>query len=371
MRKRFCLALLAVFLAYLPERVLAQDEYPVIVSAPQVSVSVFTNWQLIKLTYTIGYLDGYQPNFEEARPENMSFGLEIDQEKGSQLLRLNKRRYKNENYEDLVYYVRHIGEKKGEITIPEQIFRYIKEEPGQSAEGQLVHEAKAPATVLRYDSVLTKEANDIMDVIDFGSFQKQEKIWRVAYLGLVVLSGLVIFFIFYRPAVARKMTVRPKNTSGKVLESNPEKLSALLLPKQALQKFIQDFQSRQTLVVSLPAISTEIRPTLDQEERARLANGLKELLGIYIPTILDSDTPEEISLKIKDVPDDHRYKNPLVALGKQLVYLDGLFYGQKAVQNLSADLRDALLACRDLARADAWWPKVKVWVKNIGQRRRR
>ena len=365
MKKIFSLALLAIFLACLPLNLLAQDEYPVIVSFPQLSVSVFTNWQLVKLTYTVGYLDGYRVNFEEARPENMMFGLEIDQEKGSKLIRLNKRKYKKENYEDLVYYVRHIGEKKGEVTIPEQTFRYIKEEPGRSSEGQLVHEAKAPAAVLRYDSTLTKNADDIMDVVDFGSFQKQEKIWKGLAMGAVALSMLSVFLIFYWPAVIIRIRKKSKVLIEESKEQAKQADTSILTPQEAVKEFKKDLQIRQNSFRNLANISTDICIVLDREERVRLANDLKGLLQVYWPAILASDTPHEIELKVENISTADRNKKSLVNLAKQLVYLDNLLYGQKALQDLSADLRDALLVCRDLERADSWWELLKFRARNF------
>src|SRR3989338_7436682 len=88
----------------------ARVENPVIVDQPLVLITVFTNWQEIQLTYTIRWLDGYEPLFDEAKPENMSFGeFELDPIRGHKLERRNRRKYKKENYEDLVYYLRYIN----------------------------------------------------------------------------------------------------------------------------------------------------------------------------------------------------------------------------------------------------------------------
>ncbi len=361
MRKIFSLALLSVFLAYLPFNLFGQDELPVIVNLPQVSVTVFTNYQLIKLTYTIGYLDGYQPRFEEAEPANMSFGLAIDQEKGSRLIRLNKRRYKNENYEDLVYYLRHIGEKKEEITIPEQTFRYIKEEPGRPLEGQVVHEVKAPETIVRYDSVLTEKADDIIDVIDFGSFQREEKIWKGLSVSLMFFGVLAAALVWYWPAIKRRSSWPIQKTAEQ--SAGAAIIKEQLTSQEMLQQFIYQLQERKTIWEKLAFVSPEIRQVVDHEERARLANGLKKLLQAYDPAILDSDTPAEIELKTTAIiPYDDDRQNSLIALASQLVYHDAVLFGKKPAQkrDLTADLRDVLLACDDLRRADSWW-QWKIW----------
>src|SRR3989338_772061 len=107
MRKRqIFMLLIAIWLAIIIPA-MGQEEMPVIVDPPRVSMTVFTNWQEIKLTYTIRWLDGYELLYEMSEPENMSFGeFELDPIKGHELERQNRRRYKKENYEDLVYYLR-------------------------------------------------------------------------------------------------------------------------------------------------------------------------------------------------------------------------------------------------------------------------
>ena len=367
MRKVFSLALLSVFLACLPNNLSAQDEFPVVVISAQSEVTVFTNYQMIRLTYTVGYLDGYLVRFEEAEPANMSFGLAIDQEKGARLIRLNKRRYKNENYEDLVYYLRHIGEKKGEITIPEQVFRYIKEEPGRLLEGQIVREIKSPEMVIRYGSVLTEKADDIMDVIDFGSFQKQEKIWKGLSIGWMVLTVLGIALIWYWPVLKQKTDVRTLRTA----EESADTLitERQLVPEEVLGQFIDQLQEKKLVLGGLISIDSDLGAVIDHEERAKLANGLKNLLRTYDLAILDSDTPAEIELKIMGIAPYEKRQKSLATLASQLVYHDGVLFGKKPAQNLSADLRDTLLACQDLQRADSWWQwemwrerlKFKLW----------
>lgn len=363
MRRNILLILLS--LAGLPALLTAQDEYPVIVSPPQTTVTVFTNWQSIKITYTIAYLDGYEPRFEEFRPEAMSFGLELDPEKGLALVRLNKRRYKNENYEDLVYYLRHIGEKKGEMIIPEQIFRYVRKEPGQSLEGLVVQETKSPAGVIRYDSVLTKNADDIMDTVDFGSFKRQQQLWFGASAATLLLAGLMLVLVFRRPVVSKKVLLKMHDKSLAVTQEALKE--ERLLPQEALKQFIASLKERQELVIKMTKIAgKEPGGLVKRQEIVTLANAIRRLLSAYLVEILDSDTPAEIYLNATLTTDlDDQTKQSLVTLADKLTRLDKVLYGQIEGKPLLAELGDCLKVGRDLELANSFWRRWLARCKNV------
>lgn len=365
--RKFLLWLL-IFLLWPKFSVLgAQDEYPVIVSPPRSSVTVFTNYELIELTYTIGYLDGYRPLFEEAGPEKMSFGFEIDSIQGSQLVRRQKRKYKNENYEDLVYYLRHIGEKKGEILIPEQIFRYVKETPGQTLVNKEVYEVKAPALTLRYDSVLTKNADDIIDLVDFGNFKEAEYGWKAAMVVLDVLGGAAIFLLFYRP-VKNRISVSPlKNKKGSRKLSGTTESAERLTPKEALASFLG-----KTQIIFTAYASYQSKTMIGRQARIQLANALRQLLTAYAPDILCSDTPREIHTKIIKMEGaaGTGAKNLLVSLASELVALDSAFYGQTAPRSVSEDARVLLRLGNDLKISGSFWRRTAAKLKNIFRKNR-
>ncbi len=332
MRKSVALLFLSLSFAGLELAVNAQEEYPVIVRAPSVSVTVFTNWQRIKLTYTVGYMDGYQVLLDGpqgVQPESMSFGLELDPEKGTKLEVTNRRKFKDENYFDLVYYLRYIDEKKGDLIIPEQAFRYVKEEPGKPLEGREVYTFKSPPTILRYDSVLTKGADDIIDTIDFGSFQKEERFWKNTVAIQIAFTLWLLFLLFRQPAKFRAVGLKSKD--GKAVDESDDQAEQRLMPREALKLFMLKLQEKKGL------------------NHAKLANGLKQLLIAYVPEILNSDTPKEIQAKILAM-EYVREKTALYKLMNELVYLNSALYQQtsfptslieevQTLRNLSVELK--------------------------------
>lgn len=363
MRKRVSLLFLIMLsLMGSVETLSAQEAFPVLVMSARSSVTVFTNWQLIELTYTIGYLDGYALLYDGPRgisPQSMSFGLELDPDLGVKLIRRHQRRYKNENYVDLVYYVRHIGEQKGDIVIPEQIFYYYKEEPGQPREGQEVYETKSLPIRLRYDSVLTKDANDIMDRIDFGSFERQEQLWKRLALGLILTMLFALFWLFRKPVLvhgpSRSMLQLTDRRSPERLVEEP------LLSQEALRVFTQTVKESQH------------DPAEDRVVQARLANGLRELLAAFVPDILPSDTPEEIRKKILNPSSGIGLESPsLLWLANMLIALDGVLYGRFLPAARETNIRLLLELLEDLRQIGSRWYKprlffVKLFLKLRGR----
>ncbi|MBI4160359.1 MAG: hypothetical protein HY506_00430 [Candidatus Yanofskybacteria bacterium] len=353
---------LPVFLLLILGAGMYAQESPVIIDFDRehTSVTVFTNWQLIELVYTLRYLDGFEILPEAVGPEKMSFGMQPDPEKGQKLIRRNKRRYKKENYEDLVYYVRHIGEKKGKITIPEQTFQYIKITPGQTKRGSQVYEVRSPSVTIRYDSVLTEDADDIMDVIDFGSFEKWTYFWKGISVGLPFLACLALFLLFRTPVVTRKVVSGSKNKvgpSGKVLDQPEERL----IPSEALKLFIESLDGQWQRFGDASGVAV-----FDERgERIKLLNGLTSLLLSFEPSALDSDIPKEIALKIKNNYFG-REKEALLLMADELVRTEHILYGEAGLVPSVGESNVALRAIsRDLRAGGSKWRRFRAWLAGI------
>lgn len=264
-----------------------------IVDEPRVEITAFTNWQEIQVTYPVRWLDGYKPLLDKAKPEAMSFSaiqetkegkkelerFEFDPIKGQELIQVNQRKYKKENYVDLVYYLRYIGETKGDLMIPEQSFYYISEEPGKPEEGQEAHEVKAPALKLRYDSVLTKDANDIMDTIDFGSFMAQAKLFRNLAWAIPFLGVLFLVLLFWRPVV---VSAKQTTELQAVTDVPSQSWLARLPPKEALAHFDRRLDELKAKLSADPSAETVVR--------GELCNELRGFLLSYVPGLLESET---------------------------------------------------------------------------------
>ncbi|MBI2063074.1 MAG: hypothetical protein HYT61_02425 [Candidatus Yanofskybacteria bacterium] len=301
---------------------LAQEEMPVIIDPPRVSMTAFTNWQEIQLIYTVRWLDGYRPLFDLAKPENMSFSpFELDPAKGYNLELRNQRKYKKENYVDLIYYLRHIGEKKGEMIIPEQTFFYVKEEAGKTLENLETKEFKTPGVKLRYDSVLIKDANDIMDQIDFGSFKRQENIFKGLMGGLAFMFSTVLFLLFRKPIVyaARKTGISKTAHLGVEIAAHEERL----VPKEALKQFCN------ILDRLLVYVKTDSSSDKTEEAIGHLYNELRRLLLSSIPDLSEADTTKEVIAKIFKMEPSSRVNELLRLLSLNLQIYDDMLFTHK------------------------------------------
>src|SRR3989344_6628559 len=77
--KHWMLTLIVLILS--PPDLFGQQDVlsPFRVEGPRISRTAFTNWDKIELVYTLGYYDGYEPMYEDLRPDNMHFSpLEMD-----------------------------------------------------------------------------------------------------------------------------------------------------------------------------------------------------------------------------------------------------------------------------------------------------
>ncbi len=319
--------LLILSFMLLARALLAQEEMPLIVDPPQVSMTAFTNWQEIQLTYTVRWLDGYRPLFDLAKPENMSFSpFELDPIKGYKLELLNQRKYKNENYVDLTYHLRHIGEKKGDIVISEQAFTYVREEPGKTLENLETKEFKAAGVQLRYDSVLTKNADDIMDRIDFGSFKKQVNLLNYLMATLALMFAATICLLFRKPAVHKSRKNNKSATAPLLIGMETEEQEERLMPKETLERF-QKFLNELSV-----CIKTEPNQVKTKDPIRNLYNQLRQLLFAYNPDLAKCDAPERIRVKIFSMKPDDRLRHLLRLLSLKLQTYYNLLFVQEEIE---------------------------------------
>lgn len=362
-------------------KLMAQDEYPVIVHQPTVSVTVFTDWQLIKVTYTVDYLEGYKLLLREAEPDNMAFGLfEPDPVLGRKLIVRNQRQREQPEYDnsktkpkpktayymDLVYYLRHVGEKKGDILIPEQIFSYIKEAPGKSDELIEQKKIKAPGALLRYDSVLTKDADDIIDRIDFSSFKKREILWKywITGGGFVVTWLAALFLLFKGPSMKKLALKNLKMASrnSKILpdpETQPEILEAFLQKISRLKPQTGNWQEWDS-----------------RSARASFCDELRAMLLAFVPGALASDTQSELKIRIAAI-EDGKPKETLITLANWLEHEDGILYGPEAgglpsdIDSVANIVRNGLMPQKKSAVLLAKLAEIKKWASKLFVRRPR
>lgn len=343
------------------------EDNPVIVGQPIVNRTVFTNWEEIKLTYIIGWLDGYVPLFEDAKPENMSFGpFELDPAKSQKLELRNKRKHRKENYIDAIYYLGYIGEKKGDIAIPEQTFRYRKEEAGKPIEGSEAHDVKAPGIMLRYDSVLTKNADDIIDRVDFGSFKKQEYLWDGAIGGVAVIMCAVLFLLFRNPVTLAGKTRKTKAViTGQATDVQEERLA----PKYALIHLSNQFLRLRAELMKKPEDQPEDQKEKSKnqklhETRATICNELWHFFLSYVPDLKEGEfVPDEIRNKISQIP-EKRERELLVVLANYLEEHDGVLRGQKVGHDLLKDIDTMRKVVSDLDGWNIWlFNKLQGWLK--------
>ncbi len=324
----------------------AQEESPLIVFRPVVSSTVFTNWQEIKVTYTVGYLDGYELVLDEIRPDNMLFSpFELDPVKGRQIIKINQRRYKEENYFDLVYYLRLVDIKKGEVAISPQIFKYVKKEAGKSPDKLEVMQFISPGVSLRYDSVLTKEANDIMDDINFGSFRNREIIFEVLAFSIFGLGLISAILILFKSSFAQSKIFSLGTVS--VLSAPVDEIKEKPTSGEALDNLIYELKE---LALQSKTKTSETTSLL----RRKLCNELSKFIVIYTPGVLGSENHEELILKISQVINKDQ-RSILLELARSLNRQGELLYESAESGILLDDINSSLQLAEDLKRANSFW----------------
>lgn len=239
-RKLFEGLILAIALAATPPTTFGQEVSPFIVEGPAISRTSFTNWERIELTYTVRYLNGYKPALESMKTGSMNFGvLEPDPAFGDELEVRNQRSLGEEHYFDIVYHLRYIAEKKDEIIIPGQKFPYLQLSAGKN-EAELIAKYFVTAEFkLAYRTVLTSDADDIKDQIDFGSFTASAWHWKLS-AGIVLVGGLFLaaVLVFRKPVLvmAEEGAASGEDVTSPVAATDPLELLRLLEEKVAKAK---------------------------------------------------------------------------------------------------------------------------------------
>lgn len=316
MRGLLIVALAAIWLAP-AQLALAQEEMPVIVDKPVVEISSFTNWQEIKITYTIGWLDGYQVVFDNSHPERMNFGdFELDPNRGQKFIKINERQVGRANYADLVYYLRHISPKMKQIEprkVPEQVFyfRCLVCQPGKPIDQLPLEEIKSPAILLNYVTVLTPETGDIKDRIDFGSFGQLARWVKMAAIFIfIVFSGLPVYFLF-----RRRVGVVSGSEQLLAADQTPEMVNYRPDRATARKKFLQISASKKVWLV---ACQSDHKKAL-----ANFSDELQSLILSFVPTAQDSDTTKGILIKATKLKPS-RLASVIVSLAEHLAVCDEL-----------------------------------------------
>ncbi len=239
-----------------------------IVDGPRISRTAFTNWESIELAYTVRWLDGYEPVKDDLKPEAMNFGiLELDPEFSEESDIRNERKFENENFFDIVYHLRYMGEKKGEIIVPGQRFPYRSIEAGS----QEVKYFPTPEFKLAYNTVLTSDAEDIKEEFDPGSYQRTAMFWKMS-AALVVLLGIAggFLLVFFRP----KAVELAEEEKGR---SKAEAGANTLEPASVIR---------------------ELRSNIAKGDMSAVCNGLGDLIRVYVPDIAPGSTSKDMTAPI-------------------------------------------------------------------------
>lgn len=352
MRKCFYLALLAIFLAYLPSDLSAQEPSPLVVDQPRLSKTVFINWEPIEVIFTVRYMDGYEP--DENRIKNLSFSpFELDLEVDENPRIVRRQKYRQENYFDVVYSLRLIGEKKGEVVLPAQKFAYVKLETGKPREEWEVKEFETKAIKLRYDNVLTSEADDIIDRIDFGDFG-----WRVWFWKGLALAGFV-FSVLVCWAVAIRYQPVWKNKKESPDSSLPSgsPLEPILTAKEAREKLLKTLAGLE--VAGEEFENLRRNPAKRHEMEAVLCNVLREFLLSHLSILNSSDTVREMAIKIIKLKPTFSQLTFLFLANRMASYEKSLYSGSEAIfWSLRGDIVSLKQSVRNLRRPLIWWKEL-------------
>ncbi len=284
MRRFLVRLLLASALAALPKLTFGQEVAAFIVEGPRISRTAFTNWENIELTYIVRYMKGYEPLLDDMKPRNMVFGpLELDPEFADNIDVRNKRSSGNESYFDVVYHLRYIKEKKEELEIPGQKFSYIELQAGKERTELPAKHFETQKFLLAYRTVLTRDADDIKDPIDFGSFSGPALRWKVAS-GVVLFFGLIFsLLIFRKPVVV--VHIGAAHMEGTVLASQIKLEDVYRNLENGVRKI-------QGMSASDPAIRSEL---------GAVCNNARLLIRLYMPHIGAGATNAEIASKLKEI----------------------------------------------------------------------
>lgn len=322
---RTALRYLLAFLAMLvPIGAPAQELSPMIVEGPRISRTAFTNWESIELAYTVRWLDGYEPVRSDLTPQSMNFGMmELDQDFADESDIRNERKFESENFFDIVYHLRYMGEKKGEIIVPGQRFPYRSLTAGDSQ----VHYFQTPEFKLKYDTVLTSGADDIKEELDLGSYQETATLWKLSALAVILagVAGGFVLVLFGARATAlsgKEETAAVAETAEKVLEP------------ASIIRGLQDGIAKK----NMPAV----------------CNGLTDLIRAYVPDIGPGTTSKDMVALIQKVP--HAWERHRLLLVYQVLRdIEEYLFALGGTEYPAPALKGLDVTVRELAPASVYW----------------
>lgn len=338
--------LLLALVTAMPAGSAGQELSPLIVEGPQYSRTAFANWEKIELTYTVRYLAGYEPVLNDFRPQALDFGpMQLDPEFSGVLDIRNERTLGKESYFDVVYHLRYIGEKKGELTIPILRFAYMRTQSGPSS----IQHFLLPEFKLAYHSVLTTDADDIKDHINFGSYQRTALLWKSAAgvtLALGILGALLL--VFFRPVPAALESAETKAESAATVAQSAVYLPALV------RELVSGITGLKAGILNKESDPGEIQTGL-----GAVCNGLKDLLRAYVPDIGPGATSSDMASVISVIP--HKWEQErFYQVQRMLVKMEDILFRypdefRAGILDLAPDLDKLQPAILDLSPWRMYW----------------
>ena len=290
MDRKAASVLFLVLTIFAPVRLSGQEVFlPLLVEGPRISRTAFTNWESIELTYTVRWADGYEPIRTELKPQAMSFGiLELDPEFAEESDIRNERRSDKdkENYFDITYHLRYMGDEKGEMDIPGQKFAYRELLPN----GSEAQHFTTQGFKLAYGTVLTSDAEEIKEEFDLGSYQTKAMLWKVS-AGIIILIGIVggLALVFFRPVPAP------------LAQSQTDAATPVAVAGRKIDPAAMVLELEQNVIWLRTRI---LNRDLEKAKSAlgAVCNGLKDVIRFYVPAIGPSVDTSEMAPLILAVP---------------------------------------------------------------------
>jgi len=227
----------------------------------------------------------------------MNFGiLEFDPEFAEEVDIKNERKFEKENYFDITYHLRYMSEKKGEIVVPGQKFAYRDLLASESA----VQYFPTQEFILAYNTVLTKDAEEIKEEFDLGSYQNKAMFWKVS-AGIIILIGIIGSFalVFFRPV--------------------PAPLAASAAGASVPQ--IAD------AIIDLTKVISGLETNIAKGNIGAVCNGLSDVIRAYAPSINPGMTSKDMTTSVLAIPHEWE-RNRLLRVHAALCDIeDDLFIG--------------------------------------------
>ena len=311
---------------FAPARLSGQEVFvPLRVEGPRISRTAFTNWESIELAYTVGWMDGYEPILAELKPEAMSFGiLELDPAWAEETDIKNERKFEKENYFDITYHLRYMGEKKGEVVVAGPKFAYRD----LLASNSTVQYFPTQEFKLVYDTVLTSDAEDIKEEFDLGSYQTAAMLWKVSAV-VVILAGVIGTFVlvFFRPVPAPLAT----NVAG---AGAPQAADTKVDPAKVIG---------------------ELEANIAKGNFGAVCNGLADVIRAYAPGINPGMTSKEMTASVLSISNEWE-KNQLLRIHVALCDIeDHLFVGGDDVSKVEYHMSHLVATIRELRPWSVYW----------------